>query len=377
MRIILSLAICLSVFACGDSTGLGPGAVTLSIVSGNHQTGFQNTLLGEPIIVEAIKEDGEPLVGAKLTVLVNEGGGRVVDTDGVTGDEGRASVHWELGEGFDNALSVALADRPERHVVAQAWAFYVYETPERTQDGWDTSSLDEVGMTEAPILEMMDRIRAGMYAEVHSVVMIKNGRLVFEEYSPGHDFGYNNSNFHGALVDFDRTTRHNTHSATKSVVSALVGLAIDQGLIPDENQAMFSFFQDHSGLSAGGKEAITIKHLLTMTSGLEWHEWDAPLGGGRNDIEGFNSSHNPTYYVLSKPLLHVPGTVFNYNGGTVNVLCRIVEAASGMSADRFADDFLFGPLGVTNYNFPRHMTGDIVCHGDIYITPRDMAKVAM
>jgi len=114
--------------------------------------------------------------------------------------------------------------------------------------------------------------------------------------------------------------------------------------------------------------------MLTMTSGLEWHEWDTPLGGGQNDVERFNQSWEPTRFVLSRPLLHDPGTMFNYSGGTVNVLCRIVEAASGRSVDRFADDFLFGPMGVWNYNFPRHMTGEIICHGDIYIRPRDMAK---
>jgi CubicO group peptidase (beta-lactamase class C family) len=374
MRALLSLFACLPLLACGDSTGLELGSVTLSVLSGDGQTGFQNTLLGEPVIVEAIRGNGDPLVGAGLTAIVNHGGGRVVDADAVTDEQGRASVYWELGEDWDNALTVALADRPGKHVVARAWALYVYEAPEETQDGWETASLGAVGMDEVRISEMMDRIRAGMYEEVHSVVIIKDGQLVFEEYFPGHDFGYNSSNFHGALVDFDRTTRHNTHSATKSVVSALVGLAIDRGLIPDENEPIFSFFDDYAGLGEGGKEAITIKHLLTMTSGLEWHEWDAPVGGGQNDIDGFNRSQDPTYYVLSKPLIHVPGTVFNYNGGTVNVLCRIVEAASGMTADRFARDFLFGHMGVTNYNFPRHRTGDIVCHGDIYITPRDMAK---
>jgi CubicO group peptidase (beta-lactamase class C family) len=198
--------------------------------------------------------------------------------------------------------------------------------------------------------------------------------LVFEEYFPGHDFGYSNDNFHGDLIQFDRDIRHNTHSATKSVVSSLVGIAIDQGLIPDEHQTMFSYFDEYASVNVGGKDAITIEHLLTMSSGLEWHEWDAAPQTEQNSIDAYNQSADPTYYVLSQPLIHEPGTVFNYNGGTVNVLCRIVEHAADESVDQFADDFLFGPLGVWNYAFPHSWTGDVVCHGDIYVTPRDMAK---
>ena len=137
---------------------------------------------------------------------------------------------------------------------------------------------------------------------------------------------------------------------------------------------MFSFFDDYADLNVDGKDQITIRDLLTMTSGLEWHEWDAPVGGGQNSIDAFNRSADPIGYVLGQPLLYTPGSVFNYNGGTVNVLCQIVARASGMEIDRFADDYLFGPLGITDYSFPRLQSGFVVCHGDIYITPRDMAK---
>jgi len=153
-----------------------------------------------------------------------------------------------------------------------------------------------------------------------------------------------------------------------------VGLAIDKGLVASEEEPVFDFFPDYAAYSQGEKENIAIRDMLTMTSGLEWHEWDTPIGGGQSAIEQFNSSPYPIGYVLSQPLLYPPGSVFNYNGGTVNVLCQLAARAAGTTVDTFADEHLFGPLGVTNYVFPHHFTGITVCHGDIYITPRDMAK---
>ncbi|MFC1791091.1 serine hydrolase domain-containing protein [Gemmatimonadota bacterium] len=328
----------------------------------------------QPIILEAVDGSGDPLVGAHPSFVALGGSGRVLDADTVTDELGRARFHWELGEGWENTVVASLLDHTGATVVAHARARYVHSVPEEVADGWETASVESLGMDLEPLTRMMDSLRAGAYEEVHSVIIIKDDRLVFEEYFPGHDFGYSGQNFHGAYVDFGRNTRHNTHSATKSVISALVGLAIDQGFVANEYESAFDFFPAYAVFAVGGKDAITIRDMLTMTSGLEWHEWDAPVGGGQNSIDMFNQASDPIGYVLSQPLLHPPGSVFNYSGGTVNVLCQLVARAASTTVDQFADEHLFGPLGVSNYHFPHHYTGLTVCHGDIYITPRDMAK---
>ncbi|MGW8267785.1 MAG: serine hydrolase [Longimicrobiales bacterium] len=366
---------CLAGFAagaCSDPTG--PGSVTLTILSGDGQTGLQNTALSQPIVLEAEDAKGDPVAGARLTITVLDGSGRVLGADTATDGSGQARIRWELGEAWENTLVASLLEHSGAMVVVEARARYVPSTPEQVADGWETASLTSVGMNPEPLTRMMDSLRAGAYPEVHSIVIIRDGRLVFEEYFPGHDFGYSGPNYLGAYLDFGRTTRHNTHSATKSVISALVGLAMDRGLLAGEDQSVFDFFPDYAAYNVDGKDAITIRDMLTMTSGLEWHEWDAPVGGGQNSIDAFNRASDPIGYVLSQPLLHTPGSVFNYNGGTVNVLCQMVARAAGITVDRFADETLFGPMGVSNYNFPHHFTGMTVCHGDIYITPRDMAK---
>jgi CubicO group peptidase (beta-lactamase class C family) len=248
--------------------------------------------------------------------------------------------------------------------------------PEETGDGWETASLISVGMNTSKIESLVNKIKINTYEEVHSVVVIKNDKLVFEEYFPGHDFLYNGQNFHGAYVEFDRDTRHNTHSVTKSFTSALVGIAVDKGLIQSIDEKIFNYFADYSSLLDQQKEKITIKHMLTMSSGFQWNEWDVSISQGNHDIVRFNQSSDPIYYLLSKPVVTEPGTAYYYNGGAVDLLGQIVKRATNMDVKIFSSTYLFGLLYITNYNWQTlYPSGITCCHGDVYITPRDMAKI--
>jgi CubicO group peptidase (beta-lactamase class C family) len=252
---------------------------------------------------------------------------------------------------------------------------YVYVIPEETGDGWETASLSSVGMDVGIIEDLINDINNNVYSEVHSVVIVKNKKLVFEEYFPGHDFGYTGTNYHGDYIEFDRDTRHNTHSATKSFTSALVGIAIDKGDIGSVNEKTFTYLPDHTALIDSQKDKITIEHMLTMSSGLEWNEWDVSVSQSNHDIVRFNQSYDPIAYLLSKSVVTEPGTEYYYNGGGVDLLGEIVKNASGQSIKTFSSNFLFSPLGITNYNWQTlYPSGITCCHGDIYITPRDMAK---
>ena len=251
---------------------------------------------------------------------------------------------------------------------------YTYQVPEQTGDGWETASLSDVGMDENLLTDMVNNINNNVYTEVHAVVIIKEGRLVFEVYFPGHVFNYSGENYHGSIAGYNRETTHNTHSATKSITSALVGIAMDQGFIRDVDEKIFTFFTDYTDLNTGGKDTITVEHLLTMTSGLEWNEWDVSVSDANHDIIQFCNSWDPVAYILGKPLVTEPGTTFYYNGGGVDLLGEIVRIASGLGVDDFSEQYLFGPLGITHYNWQRLRSGMICTHGDIYLRPRDMAK---
>ena len=115
---------------------------------------------------------------------------------------------------------------------------YVYRIPEQTNDGWATASLDDVGMREEPLGEMMKHIHSKEYQNVHGILIVKNEKLVFEEYFEGYTFSYTGPwssalKFRGERTDFGIDSLHNLASVTKSFTSALVGIAIDQGHIQD------------------------------------------------------------------------------------------------------------------------------------------------
>lgn len=252
---------------------------------------------------------------------------------------------------------------------------YAYEIPEETGDGWKTASLSSVGMNTERFVALINKINDKSYREVHSVVVVKNGKLVFEEYFPGHDFGYSSPDYLGTYVNFDRDTRHNTHSATKSFTSALVGIAIDNGYIEGTGDSIFTYLPGYASLMDPQKEKISIEHMLTMSSGLEWNEWDASISESDHDVMQFNRAYDPIRYLLGKPIVTEPGTVYYYNGGGVDLLGQIIKNASGQSVKSFSDKYLFSRLGVTNYYWQTlSPSGITCCHGDVYITPRDMAK---
>jgi len=253
---------------------------------------------------------------------------------------------------------------------------YDYQTPDYMDDGWETASLTSVGMDSLLIEQLVNRIYDKQYMNVHSIVIVKDGKLVFEEYWPGNDFGMNSKDYLGKYIEFDRDTRHNTHSATKSITSIVVGIVSDKGFISSEDDCIFDYLPDHSSLSTGGREKIKIKHLLTMSGGLQWNEWDVSVSESNHDVILFNQSSDPVSYLLSKPLVTEPGTAFYYNGGGVDLLGQIVKNAAGEDIKAFSKTNLFSRLGITNYYWQTlSPSGITCCHGDIYITPRDMAKL--
>jgi len=250
---------------------------------------------------------------------------------------------------------------------------YQYSVPQPTNDGWETASLQSVGMNPNYLINLMNRLDEIGEHRIHSLLIIKSGKLVFEEYFPGDKF--NLAQFTGE-TGFDMDDTHNLCSATKSFTSALIGIAIDNGFIQSVDQKVFDFFPEHSDLltAAPEKQNMTLEHLLTMRSGLEWDDETYPYSDPRNDINRLFNSSDPIRYILSKNLIEAPGTFFAYRNCNTNVLGEIVRKASGQRLDYFARDYLFTKLGITNYEWQRLPNNVIFCSGDLRLRPRDLAK---
>ena len=248
-----------------------------------------------------------------------------------------------------------------------------YEIPQQTDDGWETASMVSMGMDETPLLNLLDRLDELDEHRIHSFVIIKDGKLVFEEYFPGDKF--NLAQWTGE-TGFDRDDTHNLCSATKSFTSALVGIAIDKGFIQSVEQKLFDIFPEYSYIvnATPEKDNITVEHLLTMTSGIQWDDETYPYHDPRNDLYQMFSSNNPLRYILLKPLSETPGTFFAYRNCNTNVLGEIVRRTSGERVDTFSGNYLFSKLGITDFEW-QIITGDVIfCSGDLRLRPRDMAK---
>jgi CubicO group peptidase (beta-lactamase class C family) len=246
--------------------------------------------------------------------------------------------------------------------------------PEQTGDGWQTASLSDMGVDEGKIDRAVNLIRDGTYQNVHALLIVKDGKLVLEEYFGGYTWNYNDDQFKGDLVDFDPDTTHNLASVTKSFTSALVGIAIDRGFISGVDEKAFAFFPGYAHLNDERKDKITLEHLLTMTSGFECNEMELPYSDTRNDLVQLFIVSDPIEYILAKPAIHEPGTEWYYSGGNTNLLGEIIRETTGLRMDDFAAEHLFAPLGITNYEWD-YINPDMVhASGNLRLRPRDMAK---
>jgi CubicO group peptidase (beta-lactamase class C family) len=240
---------------------------------------------------------------------------------------------------------------------------------EKTIDGWETADLATAHLDAERIKDLLERIRNNTYKNIHSVLLVKNGKLVVEEYFPGQQED-------GKHQTFTQDTLHEIHSATKSINSILIGIAIDQKLIRSVDEKISTFFPEYADIFADGKrDAICLKHLLSMTAGLSWDEWTNSYSDVRNDHVAMNRSNDPVRYTLERPVVAAPGTKFAYSSGVSMVLGEIIHKVSGLRADKFAERHLFAPLGISEYSWLKYPNGVVQTGGGLSLRPRDMAKI--
>jgi len=247
--------------------------------------------------------------------------------------------------------------------------------PQQTDDGWQTATPADVGLDDSKLHEAVERIKDKAYQNVDSLLIVKDGNLVFEAYFDDYEWDYDSPQFRGQLVKYGPETRHNLASVTKSVTSILIGIALDQGKIQSVDDPVFDYFPHYAHLSDARKATITLKHLLTMSSGLQWNEGELPYSNPNNDLVRLFYETDPIEYILSRPLVTEPGTQFYYGGDNANLLGEAIRSATGQRMDAFAEEVLFGPLGITDYAWDFINPDMIHASGNLQLRPRDMAKI--
>jgi CubicO group peptidase (beta-lactamase class C family) len=218
-------------------------------------------------------------------------------------------------------------------------------------DRWRTSTLEEQGLDSGLILAMLDNIQRENLA-IHSVLIVRHGYLVTEVYFP----------------PYQQDTRHPAYSMTKSVTSAMVGKALQEGYIQNIQQKVLEFFPDIAqDTTDPRRKEITIEHLLTMTAGYNTNTMP--------DLYGKDANFDTIRHILTyNSVLVPPGTSFYYDSGLPHLLSAVVQRNTGMTLQGYAEQKLFQPLGIKDYTWDSDPNGVTNGATGLTLRPRDMAK---
>ena len=226
---------------------------------------------------------------------------------------------------------------------------YTYLKPGQSGDGLPTASVIDFTDNTDALYDLMSKIIRQEYGRLESLLIVKDDKLVIEEYYYG----------------YSRHQMHNIHSCTKSITSLLLGMVLEDHPGLGVEHTVFGFFPRYDSLRSEEKEKITLEHVLTMTSGFE-----------EKDDAVVKEYENQLHYILSLPMATKPGEDFRYWNDGTDLLGWIIHSLEGEHADRYARDHLFGPLGISEYRW-EFEDGTSHCHSDLYLRPIDLAKIGL
>lgn len=250
---------------------------------------------------------------------------------------------------------------------------------------WDVST-PEAQQVDVQVLDQLDReFASGKHGHVDGMMVYRNGYLIYQksyendyrQLFAGRDqtrwqYNYYDPDWHPW---FEGSQLHTMQSISKSVTSALIGIAIGRGEIPSVDVEVMPYFEGYVPVDEDRRrDAMTIRDLLTMTAGIEWDESSVDYTDPRNTCAAMESSDDWVRFILDQPMRAAPGELFEYNSGITVLLAHILLKATGKHADEYAIEHLFGPLGIDAFYWKKTPTGLVDTEGGLYLDPRDLAK---
>ena len=252
--------------------------------------------------------------------------------------------------------------------------------------GWPSSTPAAEGLN-ASVLDRLDaELASGKHGYVDGLLVIRHGRVVYEK-SYRHDYArlfqtapdqvpgpYNY--YDPSWYPYEHgSDLHTMQSVSKSVTSALIGIAIRRGEIPGVDAKTMPYFPAYRVAPDPRRDRMTLKDLLTMTSGIRWDETTVDYTNPANSCARMEASKDWVQFVLDQPMAADPGTSFVYSSGVTELFAEIIRKATGKQAEVYAAEHLFGPLGITRFYWKKTPTGHPDMEGGLYLTPRDLAKM--
>ena len=260
---------------------------------------------------------------------------------------------------------------------------------------WPSSTPRAVGLDPTILARFDADIASGKYGYVDGMLVIRHGKVAYErtykhDYSniyrqeartPGplnaHDpsspYNYFNPWWHPY---YRRSDLHTMQSVTKSITSVVIGIAAARREFPSLDTPVLTFFDAAKVDNIDDrKRRMTLRHVLTMTTGLDWDE-DLPYADPNNASSLMEASFEWVNFTINRPMAEEPGAKFQYSSGATQLLSHVFRSATGQDIEEYAVQQLFAPLGITRHFWKRSPTGLVDTEGGLYLAPRDLAKIA-
>jgi CubicO group peptidase (beta-lactamase class C family) len=213
---------------------------------------------------------------------------------------------------------------------------------------------------------------AGQLSGLHSVLVLRKGEIFAEVHFSGKDERWGSD-----LGDrtFGPATLHDLRSISKSIVGLLYGIALAEGKVPGVDEGLLKQFPQYSDLAGDPKrQNMLIRHALTMKMGSEWNE-DLPYTDPRNSEIAMEHAKDRYRFVLERPMVEEPGTSWDYNGGATAIVAKLIADGVGMPMDNYAEQTLFTPLGIKEFEWVRGANGEPAAASGLRLNIHGLARL--
>jgi CubicO group peptidase (beta-lactamase class C family) len=249
--------------------------------------------------------------------------------------------------------------------------------------GWPTAAPEALGLDPAALNALDREFATDQHGYIDDMLIIRHGKVAFHQtYSHDYDKLFVGKGAPGIYNYYDPTWHpyykkgplHTMQSVSKSVTSALIGIAISRGEIPGIDTKVLPYFSDFKIKPDPRRDRMTLRHILTMTTGIQWDESSTSYTDAKNNCAEMEATDDWIQYVLDQPMAVDPGTTFVYNSGATELLSYILKRATGKDPDAYAREHLFGPLGI-DYYWKHTPKGLADTEGGLYVRSLDLAKL--
>jgi CubicO group peptidase (beta-lactamase class C family) len=237
-------------------------------------------------------------------------------------------------------------------------------------DDWQTVAPAVAGLDQDTLETLVGKIRHGDFGNIHSLLIACNGKLAVEEYFKGPDERRGESI---GNITFSAQDLHDLRSVTKSVVSALFGIALSSDPGRSSDDPILSYFPQYKDLQTADRLAIRLRDLLSMTGGWDWNE-DLPYTDPHNSETRMDAAPDRYGFILEQPIEAKPGEKFTYSGGCTALLAAVIARWTSMPLDQYAEQVLFRPLHISEYEWIKDATATPIAASGLRLRPRDLLK---